>query len=89
MGGVNIKTLLDKAYSAGLRLRVDGELLRINGPRKATRIAKALLDRRREVVEILKAGDEGGAPIVEVDFYDGRRIRIPQRSTPEGWEAPF
>ena len=27
--------------------------------------------------------------VVEVDFYDGRRIRIPQTSTPEGWECPF
>jgi hypothetical protein len=27
--------------------------------------------------------------VVEVDFYDGRRIRIPQQSTPAGWEAPF
>src|SRR5262249_37387983 len=27
--------------------------------------------------------------IVEVDFYDGRRIRIPQRSTPAGWASPF
>jgi hypothetical protein len=28
-------------------------------------------------------------PIVEVDFYDGRRIWIPQTSTPEGWQPPF
>jgi hypothetical protein len=27
--------------------------------------------------------------VVEVDFYDGRRIRIPQTSTPAGWESPF
>lgn len=27
--------------------------------------------------------------IVEVDFYDGRRIRIPQNSTPPGWVLPF
>jgi len=27
--------------------------------------------------------------VVEVDFYDGRRIQIPQESTPPGWEAPF
>jgi tubulysin polyketide synthase-like protein len=27
--------------------------------------------------------------VVEVDFYDGTRLRIPQQSTPEGWEAPF
>jgi hypothetical protein len=26
---------------------------------------------------------------IEVDFYDGRRIRIPQTSTPAGWESPF
>ena len=27
--------------------------------------------------------------VVEVDFFDGRRIRIPQTSTPAGWESPF
>ena len=27
--------------------------------------------------------------IVEVNFYDGRRIRIPQLSTPPGWTSPF
>jgi hypothetical protein len=27
--------------------------------------------------------------VVEVDFYDGRRIRIPQQSTPAGWTSPF
>src|SRR5262249_584796 len=28
-------------------------------------------------------------PIVEVTLYDGRRLRIPQQSTPERWTAPF
>src|SRR5262245_53743086 len=27
--------------------------------------------------------------LVEIDFYDGRRLRIPQCSTPAGWEAVF
>jgi hypothetical protein len=27
--------------------------------------------------------------VVEVDFYDGRRLRIPQQSTPPGWSSPF
>jgi hypothetical protein len=27
--------------------------------------------------------------VVEVDFHDGRQIRIPQQSTPAGWSAPF
>jgi hypothetical protein len=27
--------------------------------------------------------------VVEVDLYDGRHIRIPQTSTPAGWESPF
>jgi hypothetical protein len=27
--------------------------------------------------------------IVEVGFYDGRRIRIPQQSTPADWVSPF
>jgi hypothetical protein len=29
------------------------------------------------------------APIVEATFYDGRRIRIPQQSTPDGWMTQF
>jgi hypothetical protein len=27
--------------------------------------------------------------VVEVNFYDGRRIRIPQQSTPADWVSPF
>jgi hypothetical protein len=27
--------------------------------------------------------------VVEVGFYDGRRIRIPQTSAPASWESPF
>jgi len=27
--------------------------------------------------------------VVEVDFYDGRRIRIPQQSTSPRWSSPF
>jgi hypothetical protein len=58
----------------------------------------ALRERKAELLELLtRDSDENPEMhdsalfdvVVEVDFYDGRRIRIPQRSTPEGWEAPF
>jgi hypothetical protein len=115
-----IKTLVSNARFVGLRMRVDGGLLRINGPRKATAIAKELLDRKVEVIEYLaseaqteaapvqpmpaenpphlnqfgenvEAHDSAlfNAPIVEVTFYTGERIQIPQQSTPEGWVCPF
>lgn len=142
---ISIKNLLAKAQSAGLWLTFDGELLRIRGARKATAIAKELLDRKREVIEFLGTVSEppgGGAenvgiiespllvtaerirlyrqsyhPVpdppavgdqlsqhdaniethdsalfdvnVEVTFYDGQRLRIPQQSTPDGWTSPF
>jgi len=79
-------------------MRFDGELLRINGARKNTALAKELLDRKAEVVEFLATDADENVEmhdsalfdvIVEVDFYDGRRIQIPQRSTPDGWTAPF
>jgi tubulysin polyketide synthase-like protein len=27
--------------------------------------------------------------VVEVTYYTGERLRIPQQSTPQGWEPPF
>lgn len=96
----NIKTLVETARLAGLRMDFDGELLRIHGPRKHTAIAKELLNRKAEVIEYLAtpAVDENiemhdsalfAPPVVEVTFYDGSRIQIPQQSTPEGWVPQF
>lgn len=94
MGGV---TLLNQARAAGLRLSWDGELLRIKGARKHTALAKELLDRKAEVIEALVAEADNIEMhdsalfdvVVEIDFYDGRRLRIPQTSTPPGWSSPF
>lgn len=54
MGGlIPIEDLLSNAAEAGLRFRVDGQLLRISGARKNTAIAKELLDRKTEVLAYL------------------------------------
>ena len=57
MGEVmTIGRLLYKAKKAGLRLRVEGGLLKIRGDKDHAALAEALLDRKRDVVKILTAG---------------------------------
>jgi hypothetical protein len=46
--------LIEEARSAGLKLRVDGDRLVIRGPRSAEPIAKALLDRKKEILPFLQ-----------------------------------
>jgi hypothetical protein len=51
-----IGNLVTEARSVGLRIHFDGELLRIRGARKATAIAKALLDHKAEARAIRDGG---------------------------------
>lgn len=46
--------LITEARSAGLKLRAEGGRLVIRGPRSAEPIAKALLDRKAEVLPFLR-----------------------------------
>src|SRR5262245_42786235 len=101
MGRLNaIENLITSARVAGLRLQVDGDLLRIKGNREAADIARELLERKAEVFEYLTTGaDENpevhdsalfDVVIIFHGFPDGPApLRIPQQSTPPGWTAPF
>jgi hypothetical protein len=55
----DIRGLLNQAKKAGLRLQVEGTLLRIKGAVKNTELAKELLDRKKDVIKILKAHKSG------------------------------
>ena len=46
--------LIEEARSAGLRLRFEGDRLVIRGPKSAEPIAKALLDRKAEILPFLR-----------------------------------
>jgi hypothetical protein len=46
--------LIEEARSAGLKLRAEGDRLVIRGPKSAEPIAKALLDRKEEILPFLQ-----------------------------------
>jgi hypothetical protein len=50
---VGVAALLDEARRAGLRLAPDGDRLVIRGPKAAERLARALLEHKREVLSLL------------------------------------
>ncbi len=49
--------LLSEARTAGLRVRVEGNFLRLDGPRRLESLARALLARKLEVMEVLAVED--------------------------------
>ncbi len=65
--------LLTKARSAGLRVRAEGNCLRLDGPRRLEPLARALLARKAEVLEGLAVEE------AEVAWRVGRML--PQVST--------
>jgi hypothetical protein len=91
--------ILDDLRGRAVALTSNGDRLKIDAPlgvltdedRQAIRTHKAellaLLDQAYENIEMHDSALFD--VIVEVAFYDGRRIRIPQTSTPAGWESPF
>ena len=50
MAGVK---LLEEARAAGLKVRVEGDRLIVRGPKSAERVAKALLEKKAEVLALL------------------------------------
>ena len=46
--------LIEEARSAGLKLRAEGDRLLIRGPKSAEPLAKALLDRKAEILPFLQ-----------------------------------
>lgn len=91
------QALIFDLATAGVILSADGDRLDIDGPDAVlTDDLLAMLKARKAELLDLLAGESIEMHdsalfdvIVEVDFYDGRRIRIPRQSTPAGWEAPF
>lgn len=89
---IEIRTLVAEARSAGLNLRIDGNLLRITGRRGAGEIAKELLNRKAEVVEYLgdrekialltaQAEPEGG-DAENTEMHDSALFAEPAESCP-------
>jgi hypothetical protein len=58
MGGLR---LLQEAQEAGLVVRAVGELLVIRGPRKQAILAKRLLARKAEIMELIRLPKLGGS----------------------------
>lgn len=50
---VGVAALLEEARRAGLRVAPDGDRLVIRGPKTAERLARALLEHKREVLSLL------------------------------------
>ena len=51
----DLAALIDEAREAGFQLQVDGPLLVLKGPKAAGAIARRLLERKPEVLALLKA----------------------------------
>ena len=73
MGGVE---LLHKARKAGLTVEVDGDMLRIRGPKRLGPLAQAILDRKAEVFPIVAAMGVHALPNLRDTGDSDRRLTV-------------
>ena len=91
------QALLHDLTQRGVVLSAAGDRLDIDAPDSELTddLLATLKARKAELLDLL--ADENPEThdsalldvIVEVNFYTGERIRIPQTSTPPGWSSPF
>lgn len=96
---MTVITIFDDLRARDIILALNGDNLRVDAPVGVLtdEDRQAIRNHKTELLALLGYADENIEMhdsalfdvIVEVDFYYGRRIRIPQQSTQEGWEAPF
>lgn len=91
--------LVTEARRAGLRLWVEGDKLRVAGPRRLTPMARRLFDHRDEVVALLStpAGSEAeavemirtafGPEVADVTRRPRQRPAVPPTATVEAGQA--
>src|SRR5215813_8994838 len=74
--------LLHEARAAGLKVRVEGDQLIIRGPKSAERVAKALLERKADILPLLTA---------EIPPRSFLSRPLGQEDNPDPWDAwaPF
>lgn len=75
--------LIEEARSAGLKLRADGDRLVIRGPKSAEPIAKALLDRKAEILPFLRELPAPVAPLSSPHINARGEIIIPFECDPK------
>ncbi len=79
---MDILELIGEAEVAGLKIAVDGERLRVQGPRDAEAIVRRLSERKREVIAILRQEKEGMCCVEEaktlVEYCDMLRAWHPK-----------
>jgi TubC N-terminal docking domain len=92
------QVLLHDLTGRGVILAANGDRLDIDAPDSELTddLLATLRARKAELLDLLADENEEthdsalfAPPIVEVTFYTGERIRIPQQSTPPGWSPPF
>jgi len=92
--------MLGDLRARDITLALNGDNLRVDAPMGALtdEDRQAIRDHKAELLAWLRSGADENPEmhnsalfdvLIEVDFYDGRRIRIPQQSTPAGWESSF
>lgn len=91
------QTLFRDLVTQGVILSIDGDRLDVEGPDAILTddLLATLRARKAELLDLLV--DENVEMhvsalfdvVVDLDFYDGRRLRIPQQSTPPGWTPQF
>lgn len=78
----SVKTLLEKAQEAGLTVTSDDEQLVVRGPKSAEQLARQLLERKSEVMLLLRAR----ARFPNIDFFEW--VLRPDIDGRMGWEPP-
>jgi hypothetical protein len=91
------QSLLHDLAERGVILSANGDRLEVDGPDPALtdELLETLRARKAELLDLL--ADENIEihdsalfdVVVEMTFYDGRRIRIPQEVWPPDWRVPF
>jgi hypothetical protein len=91
--------ILNGLHGRDIVITLNGDRLKVDAPTGVLtdEDRQAVRDHKAELLALLGQADENIEihdsalfdVVVEVGFYDGRRTRIPQQSTPAGWAAPF
>lgn len=92
--------ILDDLRGRAVALTSNGDRLKVDAPAGVLtdEDRQAIRDHKAELLALLRSGADENIEmhdsalfdvIVEIDFYDGRRIRIPQEVWPAGWVVPF
>lgn len=84
--GLPVMGLLAEAEAAGITIAVEGDHLRIRGPRRAKALGRLLLDRKTEVLALLMSSRQRAAE-ASAPTEDSAASGPPVAADPARWDA--